>query len=278
MGRWDGILYGNYDFIRWTNFYGLGNATTNEIENLDYNRMRTRNYKGSAGLQRLFARSHKLSLSGFYEGIKILKDSGRYIAKSLYANTPVTFQDKNFMGAEFAYIFQKLNDSILPTKGISFLTGIKYTHNFSDSKKNYGNFLSELNIYLPFTKHLGFAHKSGGATLIGTPEFYQYNNIGGTRTVRGYRRERFYGNTSFYSQNEFRWIEDVRSNLFNGKFGIFALYDFGRVWLDGEKSDKWHSGYGGGLLLSPFKKITISLAYGVSPEDGTVHLNLLKVL
>jgi hypothetical protein len=32
--------------------------------------------------------------------------------------------------------------------------------------------------------------------------------------------------------------------------GIFGLADAGRVFLEGETSDKWHSAFGGGLWLS----------------------------
>jgi hypothetical protein len=30
-------------------------------------------------------------------------------------------------------------------------------------------------------------------------------------------------------------------------FGIFGGFDYGRVWLDGETSNKWHQSVGGGL-------------------------------
>ncbi|HMJ48889.1 MAG TPA: BamA/TamA family outer membrane protein, partial [Ferruginibacter sp.] len=277
LSRWDGVVYANYDFIRWTNFYGLGNDTRLVVEDVDYNRMRTRDYKGSLGLQQLLG-LHKFSLTGFYQDIKIINDSGRYISKSVYPSLPVVYQDNNFVGADFVYTYQNINDSVLPVKGINFLAGINYTHNIHNSKRDFENFSGELNLFAPFTKNLGIAIKAGGATLAGTPEFYQYNFIGGTRSLRGYRRERFYGNSSFYNQNELRWISNVRSYLFNGKIGLFALYDAGRVWLKGENSNTWHTGYGGGILIAPFNRITLSVAYGISPEDKTIHLNILKVL
>lgn len=277
LGRWDGVLYGNYDFIKWTNFFGLGNDTKLVFTNQDYNRMRTKTYKGSAGVQRLFG-SHKISLSGFYQDIKIINDSGRYVAKNLSPLIPAVYQDKNFAGADFAYSFQQLNDSVLPTKGVSLFTGINYTNNIRDNSRSFEKYSGELNLYASFTRNIGITVKAGGATLSGTPEFYQYNNIGGTRTLRGYRRERFYGNSTFYNQNELRWISDVRSYIFNGKLGIFALYDIGRVWLKGEKSNTWHNGYGGGIIISPFNKIALSASYAISAEDKTVHLNVIKVL
>ena len=120
--------------------------------------------------------------------------------------------------------------------------------------------------------------RGGAATLSGDPEFYQYNRIGGTQTLRGYQRERFYGNNTVFNQNELRYITDIRSNLFNGKFGIFGLYDVGRVWLKGENSNLWHTSYGGGIIFSPFNKLSVAVAYAISPEDKNLHLRIIKPL
>jgi hypothetical protein len=35
-----------------------------------------------------------------------------------------------------------------------------------------------------------------------------------------------------------------------GEYGVFALVDTGRVWLEGEDSDRWHTGFGGGLWFA----------------------------
>ena len=58
----------------------------------------------------------------------------------------------------------------------------------------------------------------------------------------------------------------------NGKIGLVAFYDAGRVWQPGEISDTWHTDYGGGLLLAPFNKLLANIAYGISKEKKMVHL------
>ena len=55
-------------------------------------------------------------------------------------------------------------------------------------------------------------------------------------------------------------------DLYPGTFGVFALGDVGRVYLEGESSDTWHTGVGGGLwfaYLEPANTITIAVARGV---------------
>ena len=67
---------------------------------------------------------------------------------------------------------------------------------------------------------------------------------------------------------------DTRNRWFNGKYGILAFVDQGRVWQPGEKSDKWHVGYGGGIFVAPFNRILLNATYGISEEDQVVHLRL----
>ena len=100
--------------------------------------------------------------------------------------------------------------------------------------------------------------------------------MGGSNTLRGYQRDRFHGTSTAFNQNEIRFITNVRSHLYNGKFGLFGLFDAGRTWLKGENSNEIHTGYGGGIILSPFNRLSVSVSYAVSPEDSNVHIALLK--
>ena len=103
---------------------------------------------------------------------------------------------------------------------------------------------------------------------------FQYPSIGGGKELRGFRRQRFYGKTAFFNSNEFRFISKVKSYLYNGKAGLLVFIDDGRVWLPKEKSDTWHTGYGGGILLAPFNKILFNITYGISNEDKLLQLRL----
>ena len=111
------------------------------------------------------------------------------------------------------------------------------------------------------------AFRAGGSAINGNPEFYQLNTLGSHENLRGYRKQRFYGKHSLYNNNELRLIFNTRSKVFNGKMGVIGFYDIGRVWYPGEQSDTWHAGYGPGIFLSLFNKVTLSAAYGISNDD-----------
>jgi len=57
-----------------------------------------------------------------------------------------------------------------------------------------------------------------------------------------------------------------------------AFYDVGRVWMPGEESNTWHSGYGGGIIIAPFQKFSLSVTYGISSELHLFHVRFNKIL
>jgi hemolysin activation/secretion protein len=109
----------------------------------------------------------------------------------------------------------------------------------------------------------------------GDPEIYQLASIGGTNTLRGFRFDRFYGNTSFYHNNDLRWrIFSSENRVIPFTFGLTGSFDYGRVWLKNEKSDTWHLGYGGGFWVAPIDYIILSTGLYHSKDDNIVIFTL----
>ena len=55
--------------------------------------------------------------------------------------------------------------------------------------------------------------------------------------------------------------------------GVFGLADAGRVFLEGESSDKWHSAFGGGVWLAYLDRAnTISAAVAAGEERTGVYV------
>jgi hemolysin activation/secretion protein len=171
-----------------------------------------------------------------------------------------------------------VNDSIVPTKGFAFFGNVSYNHNFGESSKSFARFMGDLYLYVPLISKFSLAIRTGAATVTGNPEFYQYIPIGGGQTLRGYRRQRFWGKTAFYNSNSLRFVSDVKSYVYNGKAGLVAFFDNGRVWMPSQKSDKLHTGYGAGVLLAPFNKISAEITYSISKEARLIQLRISKPL
>ncbi len=277
LGKWSLNTFANYDDIRWSNFFGIGNESIRPFNDRTFYRYRSREFSGKLGFDRVFNNKQKIFFNGLFQTFKIIEDTDRFLSKVPALNVPNTFETKRFAGGEFGYVYQNINDSTLPTKGFAFLANTDYVINIDNSSRYVWKYGLEANIYIPLSKRFSVAIKPGANSLSGTPEFYQYNIIGNAQTVRGYERNRFYGNSSVYDQNELRYIFPVKSWIFNGRAGIFAHYDVGRVWLDGEDSNTWHSGYGAGVIISPFNFATFQVSYSASKNENRIGFGVLRI-
>jgi hypothetical protein len=107
-----------------------------------------------------------------------------------------------------------------------------------------------------------FAARVGGRRVWGQYPWFEAATVGGSPNVRGYDRGRFAGDAAVYANAELRfWLGHRRAPLLPLRWGVFLLADTGRVWLEGETSDQWHSSYGFGVL---FQLIGLPLTFNSS--------------
>jgi hypothetical protein len=278
ISNWNVNMDAAYDEVRWLNFYGLGNESKLTTLDRDFFRFRHKELIVQPSFERFIKNRQRIKIQPFYQSYSPIVDTGRFVSKSTLNNNSNNFNQINFTGLKVEYVYQHLNDSILPTSGIGLKVSSNYTQPLSNrSDKGFAVFGIDAAGYLPITNRLSLSVKAGAAALIGgTPPFYQFNKIGGNNSIRGYQRDRFHGSNTFYNQNELRWVTDINGYFYKGKIGAFILYDIGRIYEKNEISNTWHSGYGAGILLSPFNKITLFAAYAKSNEDKNLHLGFFR--
>jgi hemolysin activation/secretion protein len=280
IGRWNLALRAEYDVIRWINFYGTGNETKSVTNDINYYRLRSEEWYASAGLNRVFGKS-TVQATGYYQRTKSKNDTDRYPSK-VFSNNDEVFMPNQYACLQLTYSYVSLNDSVVPVKGFTFITNATFANNFSQ-KEFFQRYNSQLQTYLTIIRNVSLAVRLGGETIVNdavlnTGQAYEHAIIGGPRTLRGYRRERFWGKTAFYNSNELRYITNFHTYLMTGKIGLFAFFDQGRVWMPGERSDKMHTSWGPGMLLVPFNKASISVTYGISEEVRLVQIRLNRLL
>ncbi len=278
IAGWNVSLAAGYDGVRRMNYYGVGNETVRNPSNEEFNWLRTENLYGSIGMNKTFRNYHTIGIDLLYDGIRVREDEDRLSAEKIGEVAPAQYNRQDFLGSRLSYAYRKLNRPIIPTKGWEFATSAAYTENMQRSGHSFARFTGDLDFYIPLFNNFSAALSTGLATVTGNPDFFQLNTVGGTHTLRGFGRFRFYGKTAFYNQNELRWLPTVDTKLYSGELGLFTFYDQGRVWHPGDESSKMHFGYGGGIIVSPLNKVTIKLAFGISNEDKRFHLNLKRIL
>jgi outer membrane protein assembly factor BamA len=278
--KWNATLISNFDEVKWTNFFGLGNESRLSIDDNDYYRLRTREWLAGIELSRHLGRS-TISSSFFFRSVKILNDTGRYVIKVFAPLNKDVLENNNYAGFHIGYSYSNIDDSIVPQKGVLFSTSADYMINTSQNEF-FQKYSGKLQFFIPLINKFSLAIKSGTATVVGTnnilnsAEFYEHAVFGTPDILRGYKRERFWGKTSFYNDNELRYITNIRSHILNAKAGVLLFLDDGRVWMPGENSNIIHSGYGAGILLAPFNVISATLTYGISNESRLFQLTINK--
>ena len=99
-------------------------------------------------------------------------------------------------------------------------------------------------------------------------EFYQGASIGGNNGLRGFRNERFLGKTSYIQSSDLRLVLGSHNKgIIPVKYGILVGYDYGRVWLKDEDSNRWHQSYGGGFWLGAAELLSVNVNFFHS-DDG----------
>jgi len=281
IGRWDILFNANFDAARWTNFYGLGNNTISATDNIDYYRMISTEWVAKLGLRRQFANS-EIEISAFYQQVDLKTNTARYATQVFLPVKPEVFDGNHYAGLNIGYKIAHVNDKVVPTKGFTMLLGAILSNNFTihDLFQNYS---ARLQGFVPLGNKFSILLRAGGSTIVTEDDALlnaqplMHAIIGGPSSIRGFRKERFWGRSSFYNDNELRFITNIRSHILNAKFGLLAFFDDGRVWFPGETSDLWHTGYGGGILIAPFNAFCLQVTYGISDEAKLLQIRMNKL-
>lgn len=136
-------------------------------------------------------------------------------------------------------------------------------------ESTFGEVHGEVSYSYPVFSALTLAARGGGKHVLGDTPYYEAAYLGGVETLRGFPSQRFAGDSAVYGSAEIRIPLTPGDFLPSGSVGIFGLYDVGRVYLDGEASDRWHSAAGGGVWITrPGTGSALSLSVA-SGDEGT---------
>lgn len=155
-----------------------------------------------------------------------------------------------------------------PRKGVAFELGGEFQPQLWDVEETFGSLHAEASTALSFGGEGTpvIALRAGGRRVFGDYPFFAAATIGGGATLRGYSEQRFRGDDALYGNAELRVPVGHVKVIVPAQLGIFGLADAGRVFLDGESSDKWHRSFGGGLWLAWLgRPNTLSAAVARSP-------------
>ena len=266
------------------NFYGLGNLSEND-KNLPREFYYVR-YK-YVQAEVLVRKKYFHNLLQFYLGPTYFNYWNRYQdnKNKILAHPSQTgldsasiFNKKSYFGGKFAIVINNLNSELLPTRGVIWNTELTSMFGMNDNSHKISKFTSDLAVYASLrapAKLVAVLRVGGGHIFNNNYEYFQALTLGNNNYLRGYRKNRFSGQSLLYQTTELRVkLFESRSYIVPGAVGLIGFYEVGRVWIKDETSKRWHNDFGGGFYYSPYNFAIVSATVAHSAEDNLFNFSI----
>lgn len=279
FGKWDinpDVVVQKPFFVN--NFFGVGNETkflenqfvAPDDDDIDYYRIRMERIEADINFVKNLGAYGDLTLGTGIRSVEMEYNPNRVLS-DFFNGTENVFQTNNYFKSKIGVSVDTRNSKIMPQSGMTAFARIEHYEALTDISNSFTRLSGEWAFYLSarLPSKLVIANRVGFAHNAGDTEFFNANMLGGRSNLRAYRRTRFYGESSMYHNLDLRLkLFSFRSYIFPGQFGLLAFHDTGRVWVDGEDSDTWHTGKGFGVWISPLNSMVLNLNYGFGEDEN----------
>jgi len=273
--NWNFALESGYtspSFAR--NFFGFGNETLNFDNDLELNFNRTRIRQWNAAISLIYRgrAGGSFHLSPLLESFDVENTPDRFVG-SLPTNSTI-FERQTYGGAELTYEFVNKDNPSFPTLGFDFSVTAGYKTNIDNSNadNSFGYVESVLSIdhKLNSRGSIVLASKIGGEAILGDDfEFYHGADLGGNKSLRGFRNERFVGKYAAYQNIDLRFaLGKIKTSIIPLRYGFTGSFDYGRVWVADDTSSKWHNSPGGSFWVNGLGFLTANVGYFTGGGSG----------
>ena len=283
LGKTNLELIADLQSPRNSNYYGKGNESKYDSnEKHRYYRFNYSDYRVEPLLKwSSINNKNILKIGPVYRQTHVDKDrftSGDYISTTDWdLDTQDPYGTQNYVGLTAKYELDTRDNVLVPKKGMKFSSESYLLNRLNSNFANFFNVSGEFSAYktIKLPRDLTFGIRAGGAHNIGDFHYLLSNKIGGKNTLRGYRRDRYYGKSSVYNSIEVRYdLYNIKTIIFPFTIGMIAFNDIGRVWTDEESSQLWHNSFGGGLYVKPVNAFAVSIQLAKSNELLAFYFDL----
>jgi hypothetical protein len=250
-------------------FYGYGNETTATEPEAFYR---------SGQRQYLFQPRLRLGVEhvDWWIGPTVKFSHTRLSDRFLARERPYGVADFGEVGVGTSLRWDTRNHALAATRGAMLFAEGNYYPSVWSAQKPFGEVHGEARAFLtaPIPLRPTLALRAAGRQVWGLYPVSEAAFIGGPDTVRGLNIQRYAGDAAAWGNAELRLRLFEVNVLVPEELGIFGLADGGRVWVKGEDSEKWHTGFGGGLWISFLRREnTVSVAAAHSEGRTRVYFS-----
>ena len=184
------------------------------------------------------------------------------------------FDTRNFFGGNADFSFGLKDNARVPSNGIMINASASYLSELSlDEEITTVDINGQFYLRLLSKPHLVLANQVGYEHVSGDLQFYHYADLGNNRGLRGFRNERFRGNSAFYHNIDLRMkLFYWRNNVLPMDVGLLGGYDYGRVTLDNVTSDQTHRSQTIGLWFDILGSFVLQTYYSFNDDQNMFSL------
>jgi hypothetical protein len=271
-------LYALGSAVEILRFYGFGNESQAPA-NADFYKANTRQFVLYPTFHASFAK-HGLFTIG--PALKYTS-SDRTKDQQINVTQPYGIGDFGELAVHGILSWDGRDNLVFPRRGGLVAVRGSYFPKAWDVVSAFGQVNGNLNGYLT-AGPLTLALRAGGKKVFGTYPYMDAASLGQgglgrgalaepESTLRGYRARRYQGDSSAFGNSDLRLRISHITLIVPGQWGLTAFGDVGRVWLEGESSDTWHAGVGGGIWISFLRdRMAFSTGIAHSKEEDLFYL------
>ncbi|WAC03364.1 hypothetical protein N7U66_07475 [Lacinutrix neustonica] len=259
------------------NFFGVGNETVYNPDavDMDFNRTKISQWHFQPSLIYKTSGNVSAHIAAGVESYEV-EDFENGFAEGFFNAANDVFENQMYVGGEVGIHFNNKSGLLsLPRRGLELGVVAGYKQSVDSEFDN------QLSYIKPTASFIYPIHESGLVTLAtkaqanfilgDSYEFYHAATVGGNTSLRGFRNDRFLGETSFFQTTDLRvCFLEVRTGFVPLRIGVTGGYDLGRVWNENEDSNQWHDSYGGSIFINGFQAFTANIGYYQSVEDSRI--------
>lgn len=262
------------------NFFGQANLDRYDHEKFEenYYRVRTSQFEFKPSYEWKGRNGSSFLFGATYESTKIENTHNRLIDEQLITELNDNYNRNDFVGGRLKYQFENYDNDQEPTTGLGFLLlfGTRFSTENFDRSHQYLN--SKLNFVVPISnnKKLTWSSTYAVEKIFGEYyHFYQAASLGSNNGLRGYRQQRFIGDTSFVLSQDIRYkMKHITNGVLPLSYGIYVGYDAGRIWNKYNPNNEWYQSYGAGLWLNALESFTGYVGVFAGKEDELISFGI----
>jgi hypothetical protein len=253
-------------------FHGFGNEVSAEGSD-EFFRVKQVDLTLAPSLTQPLGGGAEISLGARFRFSDTDFEEDRFISPAVYGAGSF-----GMLGASGGFRLETQDRPLAASRGLTLIVGGTYFPAALDVEEAFGEAHAEASTFvtaraLPLEPTL--ALKVGGKRVWGPFPFQEAAFIGDAETVRLGRQNRYAGEASVYAASELRLFLTRFYFLAPADFGVLGLADVGRVFLDGEDSDRWHAAGGGGIWASFLdRSYMVSLSLARSAERTALYFRI----